>query len=248
MIYESDLEELLKIIAVVIATTAGFTIAGAAGFGGGVVAIPVLVWVFGVREAIPIFTISQMLSVATRIWLHRSGINWSVVRNFTVGGMPFCVLGSLVFVSINTEVLARILGGMMLLILVYTRLPIGRNFNMRLWGFVPVGSVTGFASGFMGFPGPFAVVFYLAYGLAASPFIGTLSLGMAIIQLPKLVVFGTNGLLTPRVLLLGLGLGIIGIGTAYLGRIILRVVPERVFPWIITGMLLISGVILLVRG
>ena len=189
-----------------------------------------------------------MLSVATRVWLHRSRINWSVVRNFTVGGMPFCVLGSLVFVSINTEVLARILGGMMLLILVYTRLPIGRNFNMRLWGFVPVGSVTGFASGFMGFPGPFAVVFYLAYGLAASPFIGTLSLGMAIIQLPKLVVFGTNGLLTPRVLLLGLGLGIIGIGTAYLGRIILRVVPERVFPWIITAMLLISGVILLVRG
>ena len=129
---ERDLEELLKIIAVVIATTVGFAIAGAAGFGGGVVAIPVLVWVFGVREAIPIFTISQMLSVATRVWLHRSGINWSVVRNFTVGGMPFCVLGSLVFVSINTEVLARILGGMMLLILVYTRLPIGRNFNMRL--------------------------------------------------------------------------------------------------------------------
>ena len=245
---EKDLEELLKIIAVVITTTAGFTIAGAAGFGGGVVAIPVLVWVFGVREAIPIFTISQMLSVATRVWLHRSGINWSVVRNFTVGGMPFCILGSLVFVSINTEVLVRILGGMMLLILVYTRLPIGRNFNMRLWGFVPVGSVTGFASGFMGFPGPFAVVFYLAYGLAASSFIGTLSLGMALIQLPKLFVFGTNGLLTPRVLLLGLGLGIIGIGTAYLGRIILWLVPEKVFPWVITAMLLISGVILLVRG
>ena len=101
-----------------------------------------------------------MLSVATSVYLHRSGIDWSVVRNFTLGGMPLCVLGSLVFVSINTEVLTRILGGMMLLILVYTRLPIGRNFNMKLWGFVPVGSVTGFASGFMGFPGPIAVEFY----------------------------------------------------------------------------------------
>ena len=115
------MEEFLEIIAVVIATTAGFTIAGAAGFGGGVIAIPGLVWVFGVREAIPIFSISQMLSVATRVYLHRSGIDWSVVRNFTLGGMPLCVLGSLVFVSINTEVLTRNLGGMMLLILVYTR-------------------------------------------------------------------------------------------------------------------------------
>ena len=75
-----------------------------------------------------------------------------------------------------------------------------------------------------------------------------LSLGMALIQLPKLVVFGTNGLLTPRVLLLGLGLGFIGIGTAYLGKIILRRVPEKVFPWIITAMLLVSGLILLIRG
>jgi uncharacterized membrane protein YfcA len=100
----------------------------------------------------------------------------------------------------------------------------------------------------MGFPGPSAVVFYLAYGFAASSFIGTLALGMALIQLPKLIIFGTNGLLTPRVLLLSLGLGVIGIGSAFLGRIILRRVPEKVFPWIITGMLLISGIILLARG
>ena len=242
------LEELLRIGAVVIATTVGFTIAGAAGFGGGIIAIPVLVWVFGVKEAIPIFSISQMLSVSTRVWLHRSGLNWPVVRYFTLGGIPLCILGSFVFISINTEVLVRILGGMMLLILIYTRLPIGRGFNMRLWGFVPVGAATGFGSGFMGFPGPFAVVFFLAYGLTASSFIGTLSLGMALIQLPKLIIFGTNGLLTPRVLVLGLGLGLIGIGSTYLGRFILRRVPEKVFPWIITSMLLISGIILLVRG
>jgi len=187
-------------------------------------------------------------TTSTLIWLHRSGLNWPVVRNFTLAGKPFLVLGNLLFISINTELLVHILGVMMLLILVYTRLPIGRNFNMRLWGFVPVGSITGFTSGFMGFPGPSAVVFYLAYGFAASSFIGTLALGMALIQLPKLIIFGTNGLLTPRVLLLSLGLGVIGIGSAFLGRIILRRVPEKVFPWIITGMLLISGIILLARG
>ena len=93
------------------------------------------------------------------------------------------------------------------------------------------------------------MVFYLAFGFAVSSFIGTLALGMALIQLPKLIIFGTNGLLTPRVLLsLRLRLGVIGIGSAVLGRIILRRVPEKVFPWIITGMPLIFGIILLVRG
>ena len=242
------MEELLRIGAVAIVSTVGFTIAGAAGFGGGIIVVPVLVWVFGVKEAIPIFTISQMLSMATRVWLHRGGLDWTVVRNFTFGGLPLCILGSFVFISINTDVLVRIIGGTMLLILIYTRLPIGRGFNMRLWGFIPVGAVTGFMSGFMGFPGPFAVVFFLVYGLTASSFIGTFSLGMALIQLPKLIIFGTNGLLTPQVCLLGIGLGLIGMGSAYMGRFILRRVPEKVFPWIITGMLLISGIILLVRG
>ena len=50
-----------------VATTVGFTIAGVAGFGGGIVALPVLVWVFGVREAIPILSISQALSTVSRV-------------------------------------------------------------------------------------------------------------------------------------------------------------------------------------
>jgi uncharacterized membrane protein YfcA len=51
-----------------------------------------------------------------------------------------------------------------------------------------------------------------------------------------------------RVLALGIGLGAIAAGSAFLGKIILNRVPEKVFPRIITTMLLISGVVLLVRG
>jgi hypothetical protein len=242
------LEEVLKIVAVVVATTIGFTIAGVAGFGGGVVALPVLVWVFGVREAIPILSISQVLSTGSRVWLHRDGINWPVVRLFSLGALPFSIVGSLIFISIDTTILVRILGVMMLLFVVYTRLPIGREFNMKLWGFVPLGAGTGFGSAFLGIPGPFAAVFYLAYGLTASAYIGTSALGMGMIQVPKLIIFGSGDLITVRVLALGIGLGAIAAVSAVLGRVILRRVPEHVFPRIITAMLLISGVVFLIRG
>ena len=242
------MEEWIKIAAVVAATTVGFTIAGVAGFGGGVVALPVLVWVFGIREAIPILAISQLFSTTSRVWLHRSNVNWPVVRSFALGAVPMSVVGSFIFIAIDTAVLVRILGVMMLLFVVYSHLPVGRDFTMKLWGFAPLGAATGFGSAFLGIPGPFAVLFYLAYGLAASSYIGTSSLGMALIQVPKLIIFGTGGLLTVRILLLGIGLGVIAAVTAYLGRWILRRVPERVFPWIITTMLLVSGVVLLIRG
>ena len=242
------MEELIKIAAVVVATAVGFTIAGVAGFGGGVVALPVLVWVFGVREAIPILSISQLFSTTSRVWLHRDAINWPVVRYFALGAAPLSVIGSFIFISIDTTILVRILGVMMLLFVVYTRMPIGRDFNMKLWGFVPLGAATGFGSAFLGIPGPFAAVFYLAYGLAASAYIGTSSLGMGLIQVPKLIIFGTGDLLTLRVLLLGIGLGAIAAFSAYLGRIILRRAPEKVFPRVITAMLLVSGIVFLIRG
>ena len=71
---------------------------------------------------------------------------------------------------------------------------------------------------------------------------------MGMIQIPKLIVFGINDLLTLRVLLLGLGLGVIAAIAAYLGKLILGRVPERVFPIIITTMLFVSGVIFLIRA
>ena len=136
----------------------------------------------------------------------------------------------------------------MLLFVVYTRLPIGREFNMKLWGFVPLGAGTGFGSAFLGIPGPFAAVFYLAYGLTASAYIGTSALGMGMIQVPKLIIFGSSDLITVRVLALGIGLGAIAAVSAVLGRVILRRVPEHIFPRIITAMLLVSGVVFLIRG
>ena len=119
---------------------------------------------------------------------------------------------------------------------------------MRVWGFIPVGAGTGFCSAFLGIPGPFSAVFYLAYGLSASAYIGTSALGMALIQVPKLIIFGSSDLLTLRVVLMGVSLGAIAAGSAYIGRIILRRVPEHVFPKIITTMLLISGVVFLIKG
>ena len=55
-------------------------------------------------------------------------------------------------------------------------------------------------------------------------------MAMGMIQVPKLIIFGTSDLLSIRVLALGLGLGIIAAGSAYLGRIILRECQSMFFP------------------
>ena len=242
------MEEILKIIAVLTAATVGFTISGVAGFGGGLVALPVLVWVFGIKEAVPIISIAQLFGTASRAWLHHHVIDWKVVRYFAIGSIPMSVLGSLVFISINTEMIVRILGVTMLALVVYTRLPIGRNFKINVRAFVPIGGTAGFGSALLGIPGPMASLFYLQYGLISGAYVGTSALGLGAIQIPKLIIFSNEGLLTTRVLALGIVLGLIGVFGAYMGKTILKRVPEQVFSRMITAMLLISGFMFLIRA
>ena len=132
------MEELIKIAAVLIATLIGFTLAGVAGFGGGVVILPILVWVFGLKEAIPILAISQFLGTSTRVWLHWNQINWKVVVYFALSPIPMSMLGSFIFIFADTIILMRIFGVMMVTLAIFTRLPVGKTFRIKIWGSYPL--------------------------------------------------------------------------------------------------------------
>ena len=243
------MEELIKISAVLIAAVIGFTLAGVAGFGGGVVILPILVWVFGLKEAIPILAISQFLGTSTRVWIHWDQINWKIAVYFGLSSIPTAILGSFIFILADTVILMRIFGVMMISLAIFTRLPIGKTFRMKLWGFVPLGAVTGLGDGFLGgVPGPFTSTFFLAYGLFASSYLGTFAIAMGLIQIPKLIIFWSNEILTLNGFLIGLGLGIIAIITAYLGKSINSRINPKLFSIGISILIGISGLSFIIRS
>ncbi|GIT44235.1 MAG: hypothetical protein Ct9H300mP11_21710 [Chloroflexota bacterium] len=148
----------------------------------------------GVKEAIPLLSIAQFIGSVSRAYVHKDTIDWKVVCYFALGSVPVALIASFIFVFIDSTIIVRILGGMLILMVIYSRLPIWQNFHMPIKGFVPIGSATGFISGLFGIPGPFATVFYLSYGLSASAYVGTSSVGYGLIQLPKVLIFGLDGL------------------------------------------------------
>lgn len=224
------------------------SLSGVAGFGGGVVVLPVLVWVFGPEVAVPVVALFQLMGTLTRVWLNREFINWKVAAWFAAGSTPFAILGGFLFIAANTDLLIRIMGGGMIALVVLTQLPWSRNIRMTLWGFLPLGGATGFLAAVIGIPGPFAAVFYIAYGLKPREYMATFSLSMLLIQVPKLAVYGIGALLTPLVVSLGLLLGVIAIGGAYFGAGVLRRVPEKVFNVAINALVAGFGLLFLIAG
>ena len=226
----------------------GNSLSGVAGFGGGVLSLPVLVWIYGPEVAVPVVAMFQVIGTATRIWINRQHMNWKVAAWFAAGSVPFAVLGAFIFISADTDLLVRAMGGGMIALVVLTQLPWAKRVGMRLWGFLPLGASAGFLAAVIGVPGPFAPVFYMAYGMRPLEYMATFSMGMFLIQLPKLAVYGSGELLTPLVVAMGLSLGVIAVGGAYFGARILRRLPDKVYAVGLNVVVAAFGLLFLIGG
>ena len=244
------MEELVvwQLAVLFIVAAIGMSLSGIAGFGGGVIVLPVLVWLYGPAVAVPVVAIFQLIGTSIRVWLSRDSINWKVVAWFAAGSTPFAILGSFLFIAANNDVLIRIMGGGMIALVVLTQLPWSKRVRMKLWGFLPLGGASGFLASVMGIPGPFAPVFYIAYGLKPREYMATFSMGMFLVQVPKLAVYSTGDLITPFVAGLGLSLGAVAMGGAYYGARMLRRIPDKMFAIGINVIVFAFGVLFLVTG
>ena len=224
-----------------------FTVAGVVGFGGGIAILPLLVWFFGAREAVPIIAIVQSLSIIARTSLNIKEVSWPVAKWFALGALPVSAVGGLLFVITPPDILARLLGCLLILLVIHRHTRWGREWTLGLKGFSAVGAASGFSSGFLGTPGPIAAPFILSHGLYGRAYIGTFSACLLSTQLPKMVVFATSDLFVSRVLWFGFGLGAIALVGAFLGRLIITRVPQRWVELAVEVLMVTGGVSLLAR-
>ncbi|MGH7830024.1 MAG: sulfite exporter TauE/SafE family protein [Candidatus Binatia bacterium] len=155
------------------------TLAAVAGFGGAAVLLPILVLVFGVRDAIPILTVAQLIGNLSRVCLNRRELDLPVVGWFALGGVPSALIGGFLFASAPLPVLTRLLGIFLIAVVVYRHISKGSTLRLPLRSFAVVGAVFSFLSALLGSVGPIMIPFFLAYGLVKGALIGTEALATA---------------------------------------------------------------------
>ena len=242
------MSQLLVPSVVTVAAFVASTVAAIAGFGGAAILLPILVWGFGVREAIPMLTVAQLVGNGSRVWFNRDKVVMPVVGWFALGAVPMATVGGLLFAAAPAPFLRRLLGVFLILTVVYRHTPLGRKAQMTSRGFLGVGLVFGFLSALLGSVGPLQAPFFLAYGLVKSAYIGTEALATVIMHIVKLGVYGGSSLLTSASVMTAAAIGIVMIGGSYVGKRLLDRLPERIFPFLIEGVLVVSGLQFLAFG
>lgn len=226
----------------------GSTLAGVTGFGGAAILLPPLVFIFGVKGAIPILTVAQLIGNASRVYFHRDSLDWKVVRYFGLAAVPSAVLGAYLFSLANIPLLLRVLGAFLLATVLWRRLGARKISKFPVAGFLGVGAVFSFLSAITGSVGPFIVPFFLSYGLVKSAFIGTEALCTVLMHVAKIAIYGRTNLLPPRSALLGLALGPLMILGSWTGKKIVERIPERAFVVLVEITLILAGLNFIFRA
>lgn len=233
----------LALVALVASTLAGVT-----GFGGAAVLLPALVGAFGVREAIPILTVAQLIGNGSRVWFNRRELDWRVVGWFAVGGVPMALIGGILFAKAPLTALTRALGAFLLLVVVWRHIRPRNPGQFPIQAFAGIGAGASFLSALLGSVGPIMAPFFLAYGLVKSAYIGTEALSTVVMHVTKLVAYRQTAVLTKFGVVVGLALGPIMIVGSFLGKRIVDRLPEKVFVLLIEAVLIGAGLLFLVRG
>lgn len=215
-----------------------------AGFGGGVLLLPVFTALFGLRVAVPMLTVTQLSSNASRAWLNRRELRWRLVGWFALGTVPLAVAGGLLLAHAPLEPLKRLLGVFLIGVVVWRRY----NAHQKKPAdptFAAVGAASGLGSALLGSVGPLTAPFFLAYGLTRAAYIGTEAASALTMHLAKLAAYGVGDLLTAKVLIYGAALTPATLAGAWTGRRLLTRVSDRLFVRLVEAGLLVSGLLFL---
>src|SRR5256885_14297270 len=87
----------------VVGALLGSLVGGVAGFGTGIIMLPLVAWVLGLRSAVPVLTVTMAIGNLSRIWWSRGEVDRAVVLRFALGAMPATAGGTAIYAGAPTE-------------------------------------------------------------------------------------------------------------------------------------------------
>ena len=223
------------------AAIVGSTVGGVAGFGTGVIMIPAIAWIVGVKATVPVLTVCMLIGNSARVWFSRREIEWRVVAAFLLGAVPMTIIGATLYTRIDSEWLSRILGAFMILAVPLRRWLQHSGITVRLRHFPLVGAGFGFLSAIVGAVGPIMTPFFLSHGLRKGRYLATDALCTVGAYITRGIMFRRADLLTGPLILTGLYIGVVMIGGAWIGRRLIDRMSEKTFLRILEVLLVIFG-------
>jgi len=212
------------------------------GFGSSVFFVPIGNFYFDFYSVLGLTAIFHLSSNLSKIFLFKKGINKRLLLNIGIPAVTFVVVGGFLTKYLNSTILEIVLAifliGLSLVFLFKKDLVIQSTNKNAITG----GVLSGFSAGLLGTGGAIRGLTMAAFNLEKSVFIATSAFIDLFVDLSRSVVYYKNGYIHKHDLIYVPFLFIIGILGTYIGKRILKHIPQNKFKRISLFLILFIGV------
>jgi uncharacterized protein len=217
------------------------TISGVVGTGSSIMLMPVLIYQYGPKQAVPIMAVAAVMANLSRILAWWREVDWRACLAYSVTGIPAAALGARTLLVLPAQTV-DIAIGLFLIAMVPARHWLDRHqLRANLWHLAIGGAVIGFLTGIVVSTGPLSVPLFLFYGLTKGAFLATEAASSLGLYLSKSVTFERFGALTADVALKGLVAGSSLMFGAFIAKRFVLHLQPNVFRLLLDGMMLAAG-------
>lgn len=224
-----------------------YVVRGVAGFGSGLIAVPLLSLVSPVTAVVPVIVSLDYISSATQGARHFGHVAWRELLRlvpFTLVGVAF---GLFVLRTVPPTVLSRALGAFVVAYAIYQLLPLPTLRGSRVSA-VFFGLMGGFVGTLFGTGGPFYAIYFNLRGLDKNAFRATFAANFLIDGGVRLIAYAIAGLFGWTTMgWVAVALPLVAMGLYIGGRIHVNMTQSN-FVRLVSLILIASGLALLIRG
>lgn len=244
-----DLLELsgLQIFLAVCIIFFAYMVKGVSGFGSGLIAVPLLVFILPLTFVVPVLGLLSYSGTIMQSYQYRRQVVWRDILPL----LPFTVLGILLAIwlltTLNAKYLVMVLGGFIFCYAVYSLLPVPEWIGGRKWA-IPGGFLGGLVGALFGTGGPFYVIYLKMCQLDKAQFRASIALVFLFDGGLRITGYALSGLYTESVLLMLLLLfPVLVLGLTCGHHLHIRM-SQKSFNRIISVLLLVSGLMLVYKA
>jgi len=237
----------LQIVFSILVIFLAYIIKGLSGFGSGLIAIPLLAFIFPITFIVPVLGLLNYSGTLMQSFHLRKQVVWKDILPlipFTLSGIAIAIW---LLVNVDEEILVRVLGSFVLCYSIYSLLPLPDFKGGRKWA-VFGGGLGGMVGALFGTGGPFYVVYLKMRQLNKTQFRASIAMIFFFDGGVRIIGYALNGFYTSQVLWMLLMLFPVLFIGMYVGHHLHVKFDQKKFNQVISVLLMVSGLMLLYKS
>ncbi len=235
----------MSYIFVLMVGLAAGALSGIIGTGSSIMLLPVLVYQFGPKQAVPIMAIAALMSNIAKVMAWWREVDWRAFAAYSIPGIPAAALGARTLLVLPPQIVDIALGVFFLSMIPARRWLHARRFTISLWQLAFVGAAIGFLTGIVLSTGPLSVPAFTSYGLIKGAFLSTEAASSLALMVSKVVTFQQSGALPLPAIIQGVIIGSSVMAGSFVGKLVVQRMSSGTFQLVLDILLGCSGLSLL---